>query len=129
MAHLTKTQNKSNKLHTGSSGRAQISRLYPDFLFCLHHINPASLAKPLLLVYSWGRWSGSVSAFTKQMHVVHKHIVNKCGLDLDTETSHFTYWLEDMSYCTSELFSAPNFLSYWRPSNKKRQTRWRLFHG
>lgn len=41
------------------------------------------------------------------MHVVHKHIVNKCGLDLDPETSHFTHWLEEMSYCTSEFIPAP----------------------
>lgn len=75
--------------------------------FFLHHINPASLAQPLLLFSSRGRWSGSLTAFTEQMHVVHKHIVNKCGLDLDPETSHFTHWLEDMSHCTSVFIPAP----------------------
>lgn len=73
----------------------------------LHHINPASLARPLLLFYSWGRWSGSLTAFTEQMHVVHKHVVNKCGLDLDPETSHFTHWLEDMSHRPSVFIPAP----------------------
>lgn len=41
------------------------------------------------------------------MQVVHKHIVNKCGLDLDLETSHFTHWLKDMAHCTLEFMSAP----------------------
>lgn len=98
----------------------------------LYHITPASLAQPLLLFYSWGRWSGSLTAFTEQMHVVHKHIVNKCGLDLAPETSHFTHWLEDMSQCTSVFIPAPMLGAIFgiiggNPIRKDKQ--WRLFHG
>lgn len=111
MAHLTITQTCSSRCNKENSMRAQVPWLCggsstgfspnspSNSKFFLHHINPASSAQPLLLFYSWGRCSGWLAGFTEQTHVVHKHI-NKCGLYLDPEISHFTHWLEDMSNCT-----------------------------
>lgn len=110
--------------------------LYPNSKFCLHHINPASLPQPLPSAYSRGGWSGSVAAFTEQMHSVHKYVVNKCRFDLEPETSRFAchlwHWRTFLIALQLVIFSASmlDTISYvLLETIQQEKTQWELFHG